>query len=104
MVADRYVPNGRPLTPYEREIFGCVQEECAEIIVAISKLLRFGAENRPADGVPNTVVLAREIGDLHATLERAMATGLIDPDELDSALAKKHERLDFYLQHQGDDR
>ena len=97
-MAERYVPNGTPLTDYERELLVCVMEECAEIIQAASKLVRFGKENRPDNNVSNTEVLSAEVGDLLAVLERTVKASLIDPDVISDGVDQKRARLDKYLQ------
>ena len=74
-MSDRYQPNGKPLTDREREILIVLMEECAEVTQAASKLLRFGKENRPDNGVSNVETLSKEVGDL-----RYMLTMVRDAD------------------------
>lgn len=95
---ERYRPNGTPLTDHEREILGILQEECAEVIVAASKLIRFGKENRPDGGVPNTEELGLEVGDLLHMMERASRLGLLPGGAVAAGKMRKAERLRHYLQ------
>ncbi len=99
-MAERYVPNGTPLTDYERELLVCVMEECAEIIQAASKLVRFGKENCPDNGVSNTETLSAEVGDLVEILNRAGKVKLIDFIDIAAGSARKRDRLNKYLQHE----
>lgn len=95
----RYVPNGTPLTPHEAEILHCLQEECAEVIQAASKLLRFGKENRPDDtGAANTYVLAVEMGEVLCMLEMAAEIGLVDHKTVDANSMLKRQRLKYFMQ------
>jgi len=66
------------------------QEECAEVIQAISKCIRFGKRNDTHD---NLAHLEEEIGQLYCALDR-----LIDDWELDrDAIATHYEnKLDTY--------
>lgn len=71
------------------EILEILQEECAEVIQAVSKVKRFGWDNSYGDGPTNREHLTEEIGDLLAMIE------LIAENEVDMqsvykyALAKK---------------
>ena len=58
------------LTPAEAERLALLSEECAEVIMAIGKILRHGFESRHPNGGPtNRQTLERECGDLrHAVL------------------------------------
>lgn len=56
-----------PLTPRSTELLEIMQEECAEVIQAISKIKRFGLDaHNPADEskTPNSLHLLNEIGDV----------------------------------------
>lgn len=95
-----YRPNGAALTPHEREILTILQEEAAEIIVAASKLLRFGKEDNGygPDKGSNTVELGREVGDLEEMVTRALHLGLFDLASVGEGKVRKRERLLMYLQ------
>lgn len=72
----------------QNEILLILQEECAEVIQAISKVKRFGLEN-------NAEQLNQEIADLLCMIDLAMTHGLIDENKgrLKSRIAIKQERL-----------
>jgi NTP pyrophosphatase (non-canonical NTP hydrolase) len=54
----------------EREILSITQEECAEVIQAVSKCFRFGLDNvKPGKPKTNREHLEEEIGDLLAMIE-----------------------------------
>jgi len=98
--SQKFTPaDGRPLTPYEREILTILQEECAEVIVATSKLLRFGIGNtNPSSGVVNTTELGLEMGDLHHMLRRVAHAGITDDDVVQAGILRKERRLAQFLQ------
>lgn len=97
---EKFTPqDGRPLTPYEREILTILQEECAEVIVAASKLLRFGLGNtNPDTKVINTTELSLEIGDLCHILDKANDAGIIIEEVVDAGMLRKERRLAQFLQ------
>lgn len=96
----KFTPKGgRPLTPYEREIVTILQEECAEVIVAASKLLRFGIGNtNPTTGEINTTELSLEIGDLEWMLLLVEEKGITDKPVIRAGMKRKRERLARFLQ------
>ena len=48
-----------------KEILDITQEECAEVVVAISKISRFGIDNyKPGKPLTNRQHLEEEVGDL----------------------------------------
>jgi len=98
-MTNKYVsPHPKP-TPHEREILTILSEECAEIIVAVSKILRFGAEDgNPGTGETNRDALSREIGDLDAVLVLARGLDLISQSVRVNAVEDKFEKLSVYLQ------
>lgn len=97
-MSDRYIPNGTPLTPYERELLDILQEEAAEVIQAASKLKRFGKENRPDTGESNSAVLGHEVGDLSEMIERVVDVGLIMRQDVTDGQLRKRARLLKFMQ------
>lgn len=89
---DRYAFPGEPLTEAERELLTILQEECAEVIVAASKLLRFGKEHYEGYG-DNQTVLALEVGDLLEMISRAQVSKLIPSAEVVNGMIRKQQRL-----------
>lgn len=66
------------LTPYQMELLGILQEECAEVIQIISKIRRFGiASFNPAleeDHETNQDLLNLEVGDVLALIDMIKET------------------------------
>lgn len=53
-----------------KEILQILQEECAEVVVAISKCFRFGPDQcRPDSDETNIKRLEQELGDVQAMIE-----------------------------------
>ena len=78
----------------EKEILDITQEECAEVIVAISKISRFGLDNvKPGKPLTNRQHLAEEIGDLQAMIDLCIVTGLVDAEEVNQATENKINKL-----------
>lgn len=98
-MTDKYMPNGTPVTPYEREVLEILAEECSEVAIAAIKLCRFGKENRPdREHEPNTRALGLEAGDLLYMLEMAAKLGLADSIAMGEGIARKPKRLAIYMQ------
>lgn len=51
------------------EILDILQEECAEVIQAVSKVKRFGWDNSHEGKPTNRIHLTEEIGDLEAMIQ-----------------------------------
>lgn len=73
----------------EKELFYITQEECAEVIQSISKILRFGFN----DEFKNKDRLTEEIGDLVACITLLQASGIIDKEEMELAVENKILKL-----------
>lgn len=53
-----------------KEILQILQEECAEVIVEICKIMRFGPDQcKPGSDETNIMALQKELGDLQAMIE-----------------------------------
>ena len=76
----------------EKEIMAITQEECAEVIQAISKVFRFGIDNSH-NGVTNREHLTTELGDLHCMIELLVESKMIDRNELLNASSEKRKKL-----------
>jgi NTP pyrophosphatase (non-canonical NTP hydrolase) len=76
----------------ETEIMDIAQEECAEVIQAISKVRRFGFES-VHNGKDNREHLEEEIGDLVCMFDLMREKGLIRWDNVIEASEKKREKL-----------
>jgi len=77
-----------------QETLDILQEECAEVIVEISKCRRFGFESLHfKTGIPHRQMLTTEIGDMLAMVEILIDHGLIDSIELSQAKQNKKTKL-----------
>lgn len=77
-----------------KEIMDITAEECAEVIVAISKISRFGLDNyKPGKPLTNRQHLAEELGDLQAMIDLCIVTGVVDKADVDTASDNKIEKL-----------
>jgi NTP pyrophosphatase (non-canonical NTP hydrolase) len=77
-----------------REVLLIAQEECAEVIQAISKCFRFGLDNiKPGKPKTNREHLEEEIGDLMAMIYMCYDLKIIDPVKVREAQENKIEKL-----------
>jgi hypothetical protein len=78
----------------EKEILDITGEECAEVIVAISKINRFGLDNfKPGKPLTNRQHLAEELGDLQAMINLCTDHNLVDREEVLTATSNKIAKL-----------
>jgi NTP pyrophosphatase (non-canonical NTP hydrolase) len=75
------------------EILDILQEECAEVIVAISKIRRFGIDNSYKDGGTQREHLVQELGDVTLLVELLQAHGVYKEQELINAQRRKAVKL-----------
>ena len=76
----------------ETEIILIAQEECAEVIQAISKVNRFGIDGIH-NGKSNRDHLEEEIGDLMCMFELMIENGIIQQSLIDQAKNRKISKL-----------
>jgi len=77
-----------------REVLLIAQEECAEVIQAISKCFRFGLDNiKPGKPKTNREHLEEEIGDVMAMIYMCYDLKIIDPVKVREAQENKIEKL-----------
>lgn len=78
-----------------KEVLTILQEECAEVIVEISKCFRFGPDQMLAGhNETNIQKLQREIGDLQAMIELLVDQRVgVSLKEINKAKKSKFERL-----------
>ena len=83
------------LTEHQEECLNILQEECAEVIQAASKIKRFGIFNRKDGADLNNIEnLEMELGDVLAMIDLCIEAGLpITREGLEKAKADKKERL-----------
>lgn len=77
----------------ELEVLLIAQEECAEVVQAISKLLRFGPNSTWNDR-SNQERLEEEIGDLMCMIELMEQRGIIDSEFVRRAKTAKYHKLE----------
>lgn len=81
---------------FNSEILDILQEECAEVIQATSKIRRFGWDScHPFQDIhkSNKDHLVEELGDLLALIEITVDNFDLDPFQLDEAKKAKYEKL-----------
>ncbi len=75
------------------EILEILQEECAEVIQAVSKVKRFGWDNSFGGTPDNRSHLEEEIGDLEAMIELLKKSKEISSLAVEKAKFNKLEKL-----------
>ena len=78
------------------EIMTVMQEECAEVIVSISKCKRFGLHTlvpETTNKETNMLRLSKEIGDLLAMVDLLIQQKLVTNQELEEYKQSKIEKL-----------
>ena len=76
-----------------REALVILQEECAEVIQAVSKCYRFGLYNQHKSGATQRANLELEVGDMLALVDILVDQGVIDLNNLQTAKLNKVEKL-----------
>jgi len=77
----------------QKEVMLIAQEECAEVVQAISKCFRFGP-NDEYNGVTNKQRLEEEVGDLLCMIRLMMNQGIIDENNVNAASIQKKIKLE----------
>lgn len=68
-----------------------LQEECAEVSFAISKIMRFGMTDEKRDA------LVQEIGDLQEMIRQLVNAGFVTDEEVETARQAKQEKLKKWM-------
>lgn len=77
-----------------QEILDILQEECAEVIVEVSKCRRFGINSQHyKTQVLHKEMLQQELGDVVAMIKLLVDEGVISADGLEAAAERKIEKL-----------
>jgi NTP pyrophosphatase (non-canonical NTP hydrolase) len=78
-----------------KEALMIMQEECAEVIQAISKVFRFGDDSKwPTEESATTKEeLQMEVGQVLAMVDVLVKQGYISDEALNAARIAKHEKL-----------
>lgn len=76
------------------EVMDILQEEAAEVIQAVSKIRRFGADNHKyGHNQTNLEHLEEELGDMLAMIDILISKQIINPASLEIAKLAKIEKL-----------
>ena len=76
------------------EVLDILQEECAEVIQAVSKIRRFGIDNyKPGKPKTNREHLEEELGDLYAMIEILQDMDIVSWTNIEKAAEAKKEKL-----------
>jgi NTP pyrophosphatase (non-canonical NTP hydrolase) len=76
------------------EVMDILQEECAEVVQAVSKIRRFGIDNaKPGTEYSNREHLEEEIGDLLAMIDILQINNIVSWGNLHRAKRAKIEKL-----------
>ena len=75
------------------EILDILQEECGEVIVAISKIRRFGIDNSYKDGGSQREHLIQELGDVTLLVDLLLSHNVFTKEQLQEAQLRKAEKL-----------
>ena len=77
-----------------KEVLDILQEECAEVIQAVSKISRFGLDNyKPGKPKTNREHLEDEVGDVLAMIDILYSMDIIGHDNIQAAKLAKFQRL-----------
>lgn len=78
-----------------KEILQILQEECAEVSVAVSKCFRFGPDQcKPDSDETNIISLENELGDLQAMIELLIKNKVgVTHNGIAAAKKRKFEKL-----------
>ena len=76
----------------DHEILSITQEECSEVIQAISKIFRFGLDTE-WKGETNRQHLEEEVGDLQAMMTLLISNGIISQEKVDFHSQNKIKKL-----------
>jgi NTP pyrophosphatase (non-canonical NTP hydrolase) len=82
------------MKPQVQETLDILQEECAEVIVEVSKCRRFGVDSlHYKTNLPHSTMLENEIGDVLAMIDILIDQGIVDTNNLEIAKQRKKEKL-----------
>jgi len=77
-----------------KEVMDILQEECAEVIQAVSKISRFGIDNfKPGKPKTNREHLEEELGDMLAMIDILKEMNVVSSACLEAAKYAKIEKL-----------
>ena len=83
------------MTEEHKELYHIVQEECAELIQCVSKILRFGYDSE-YNNKKSYERLQEEVGDVLATIELLEEYGLINMEKVERHKKEKFKKLEIW--------
>jgi len=87
-------PKAQIMDSQTKEVMDILQEECAEVIQAVSKISRFGLDNlKPGKPKTNREHLEEELGDLYAMIEILQELDVVNWTNIELAAEAKREKL-----------
>ena len=84
------------ITNKTQEALIILQEECAEVIQAVSKCYRFGLDNQHKTSATQRANLEMEVGDMLALVDILVEQGVVDLNNLQTAKLNKIEKLKIW--------
>ncbi len=96
--------NLKQVNDHQEECLNILQEECAEVIQAASKIKRFGVVGKnPNSTTTNLENLEMELGDVLALVDMVTNAGLgVTAEGIEKARINKMARLSRYMHTWGD--
>jgi NTP pyrophosphatase (non-canonical NTP hydrolase) len=83
-----------------KEALMILQEECAEVTQAISKIFRFGMDTQYPQGAPtNKEKLEEEVGDLLAMVDILIQSGALSDSHVNQCRSAKKSKLKLWSKH-----
>ena len=80
-----------------KEAMDILQEECAEVIQAVSKINRFGLDNlKPGKPKTNREHLEEELGDMLAMIDILQSMDIVSYTNIEKASEAKIEKLKIW--------
>jgi NTP pyrophosphatase (non-canonical NTP hydrolase) len=94
---NQYYIKGNKMDSQTKEVMDILQEECAEVIQAVSKISRFGLDNlKPGKPKTNREHLEEELGDLYAMIEILQEMDVVSWTNIELAAEAKREKLKIW--------
>ncbi len=79
-----------------QEILDILQEECGELIVAASKVRRFGLDNQYKEGGTQRKHLTQEAGDVMLMIQLLVDHNVFTMEDLEKAKQRKSDKLKIW--------
>ena len=83
---------GNCMKDYEQELLTITMEECAEVIQACSKIIRYGADSK-YEGKSALETLEKELGDLQCMIDLLHQNDMVSFNRMDEYCDQKREKL-----------